>query len=1030
MTGIRTGDESGGDTTTVVTGATIIAGAYGTLTINPDGSFTYDVDSTNLAVIALPAGSTLTDTFTYKIADTAGLTDLAVLNVIVRGVNDPPVAIDVYPAAVEAGGVANGTPGIDPSGDAMANDFDPDGDPINVVGVRSGDDTGGATGLVAVAPGSNSTSNGTAIIGTYGTLTIGANGTYVYVVDNNKAAVQALRTGANTLSETFTYQIADNAAESDLGQIIVTIEGRNDNPVGVDDLATAVEAGGLNNAVAGTNPTGNVLTSDTDVHSVANGETKSVSAVRTGAEAATGTAGTIGVALAGSYGSLTLNADGSYQYVVNNANAAVQALRTSGNTLTELFTYTVSDTDGASDLAQLTITIQGANDTPLANPDVATAVEAGGLNNGTAGTNPGGNVLTNDSDVDAAVNGETRAVSAFANSASVAGTLGTALAGTYGSLTLNADGNYTYVVNNANATVQGLRTSSNTLTDTFTYTMRDAAGATSSTTLTITIRGANDNPLAVNDTGTALEAGGLNNGTPGSNAAGDVLFNDTDVDNVAYGETKTVLAIRTGTEAGSGTASSVGSALTGNYGALTLNANGSYTYVVDNANAAVQALRTTANTLSETFTYTMRDAAGATDVAQLTITIQGANDTPVAVDDSAFGWPEIFGSPGSGRNPTGNVLPNDSDVDAVANGETKAVSGIRTGAESPVDPLTPVAPGTSSGSGVRIDGTYGWLNIGADGSYLYEVRLCTNCEPFPRRCRPGFFHLRTQGYRWPDRPRATDRQHSRQEQSSDRHTQLPDRRRDRRRGQRDARHRSLRRRHHQRLRLRRRRALCRCHPHRPRIGQRHGRNYRQRTGRRLRLADAAGRRHLHLSRRQRQSAGGGLAHQRRYADGLLHLHRFGHLRRGRPGDHRRHHPRCQRHPGRAGRRRHGGRDGRHRQYHPGQQRHRQRADQRQRCRWRGLRRNEGRFRLRLQRRHDGHGRQRAGRRLWHADPERRRQLHLRRVQRQSGGGGPAHAGRNAERDLCLRHEGCGGRHVDRDLDHYHQGRQRQPGGGR
>ena len=87
------------------------------------------------------------------------------------------------------------------------------------------------------------------------------------------------------------------------------------------------------------------------------------------------------------YGRLTLNADGSYQYVVDNTNAAVQALRTSGKTLTEMFTYTMSDAAGATDLAQLTITIQGANDTPVANPDVATAVEAGGLNNGTAGTN-------------------------------------------------------------------------------------------------------------------------------------------------------------------------------------------------------------------------------------------------------------------------------------------------------------------------------------------------------------------------------------------------------------------------------------------------------------------------------------------------------------------------------------------------------------------------------------------------------------------------------------------------------------------
>ena len=64
-------------------------------------------------------------------------------------------------------------------------------------------------------------------------------------------------------------------------------------------------------------------------------------------------------------------------------------------------------------------------------------------------------MLTNDTDVDAAVNGETKAISAFANSASVAGTVGSALAGTYGSLTLNADGSYTYVVDNANAARAG-----------------------------------------------------------------------------------------------------------------------------------------------------------------------------------------------------------------------------------------------------------------------------------------------------------------------------------------------------------------------------------------------------------------------------------------------------------------------------------------------------------------------------------------------------------------------------------------------
>ncbi|MBK8578641.1 MAG: hypothetical protein IPN78_10375 [Candidatus Accumulibacter sp.] len=171
--------------------------------------------------------------------------------------------------------------------------------------------------------------------------------------------------------------------------------------------------------------------------------------------------------------------------------------------------------------------------------------------------------------------------------------------------------------------------------------------------------------------------------------------------------------------------------MTGTYGALTLNANGTYTYVVDNATTASEACAPQPIRLpGETFTYT----DGATrpaprDIAHLTITIQGANDTPLAVDDSAFGWPPIVGSSGSGRHPTGNVLPNDRYVDS---GDGQSVSGIRTGTELPGgDPLTAVVPGTSSGSGVRIDGTWGWLNIGADGSYLYEVDFARTASLAP-----------------------------------------------------------------------------------------------------------------------------------------------------------------------------------------------------------------------------------------------------------------------------------------------------------
>ena len=106
----------------------------------------------------------------------------------------------------------------------------------------------------------------------------------------------------------------------------------------------ADEAGGLNNATAGNNPTGNVLTNDTDVDSNANGETKSVSGVAAGVQVSA--AGSVGSGVTGSYGSITIGSDGSYTYTVDNSNAAVQALRTTGQTLNDVFTYTMTDAGG------------------------------------------------------------------------------------------------------------------------------------------------------------------------------------------------------------------------------------------------------------------------------------------------------------------------------------------------------------------------------------------------------------------------------------------------------------------------------------------------------------------------------------------------------------------------------------------------------------------------------------------------------------------------------------------------------------
>ena len=101
---------------------------------------------------------------------------------------------------------------------------------------------------------------------------------------------------------------------------------------------------------------------------------------------------------------------------------------------------------------------------------------------------------------------------------------------------------------------------------------------------------------------------------------------DTDPDS----DTLTVTAIRVGSSEGSGTAGSVGSALTGTYGQLTIAANGSYTYV---ANQDAADALDAGDVVTDTFNYTVSDGQGETDIAVLTITVNGINDAPVAQND-------------------------------------------------------------------------------------------------------------------------------------------------------------------------------------------------------------------------------------------------------------------------------------------------------------------------------------------------------------------------------------------------------------
>ena len=130
-----------------------------------------------------------------------------------------------------------------------------------------------------------------------------------------------------------------------------------------------------------------------------------------------------------------------------------------------------------------------------------------------------------------------------------------------------------------------------------------------------------DVPVANNDVDSVTEDGPLVADGNVLTGIGGTDANTTDgVADVPGADGASVTAIAFGASQGT-----VGSALSGAFGTLTLNADGSYSYLLDNANTVVQAL-TTGQTLTEVFTYTITDGDGDTATATLTITINGTND--------------------------------------------------------------------------------------------------------------------------------------------------------------------------------------------------------------------------------------------------------------------------------------------------------------------------------------------------------------------------------------------------------------------
>ncbi len=279
-----------------------------------------------------------------------------------------------------------------------------------------------------------------------------------------------------------------------------------------------------------------------------------------------------GVSGAGHFGSFSIDASGHYSYTADNTQAAIQQLKV-GETLTDRFT--VATADGTQQV--VTITINGAEDKPVLQAQTHAVTEDGARLTG--------QMLA--TDVDA---GDTQR---FSIAQQIAG------------FSLNTDGSYSF--DPANAAYQHLA-AGQTQTLTIPVTVTDSAGATATQNLTLTLTGTNDGArISGTDRGSVTEDGRLT-------TSGRLTVSDPDSGEAAF---------------------QVQSNTVGAHGSFTLAADGSWSYQLNNADPAVQAMNL-GQTLADSLV--VRSIDGTTHT--LNININGTGDpshlvmsTLIAVED-------------------------------------------------------------------------------------------------------------------------------------------------------------------------------------------------------------------------------------------------------------------------------------------------------------------------------------------------------------------------------------------------------------
>ncbi|MCF6443337.1 Ig-like domain-containing protein [Nereida sp. MMG025] len=398
---------------------------------------------------------------------------------------------------------------------------------------------------------------------------------------------------------TITYTVEDEGGLQDTADVTVAVASENDGPVAVDDADETDQDTAIT--------LDNVLNNDSD----ADGDDLTVLRVE-------GLTGNVGSPIEGSNGGLiTINEDGTASF---DPNGDFDELG-EGDTAETTVLYTVTDGNGGTAIAEVTVTVTGTNDDPVAENSsyIVSQDEAFGDTDGNAITDDTGEGADSDVDGDPLIVLEVDGA---------AGNVGEPVAGDNGGLfTINEDGTVDF---SANGEFDDLGEGEEAST-TVTYTITDPEGGTDTATVTFTVTGTNDGPVAVEDTDETDQDTIID--------LDNVLGNDSDPDD----DPLTVAEV-------DGDDANVGQPVAGdNGGLITINEDGTASF---DPNGEFDDLDE-GETAQTSVTYTISDGNGGEDTTTVTITVTGTDDAPTAVADTA--------STDEDAPVTIDVLGNDSD---------------------------------------------------------------------------------------------------------------------------------------------------------------------------------------------------------------------------------------------------------------------------------------------------------------------------------------------------------------------------------